>query len=1399
MLTPLNIQVAIIKAFYALAIKSVKYYTGLAFGKNNTCLFKEIRLLRVYIEILKNFKIVGSTINCCCSVEGDYTVLLNTDLPLTVANIQFGCNNQGYMVFNNIGYSFTYWYDNNNNRIVIQFISDLPNPNRITNPNFVTTLDSWSYLEFEWSGYAGIGSAKYTGGLEDGFLIQSDVLEIGKTYTVSFDILTEYFGGINNNTIKVIAGTQEAVIFQGGISSTEIIPVSTTVTCFGNIGFKINVISNVDTNVNTFYLHITNVDVREVLNTTITIEEVAFTEECNITGFADSPIEVAVIESITNLPVTVDNIYGTWDGSITIATGGNVAFTFPIPVAIIDDPIAIVQAWAADSQTTDWVLLYNDGHFVLYSPFNNVNYSAYTAYFNQYEGGTNSIINSTTFIPQNFVPTGTRASAIVDIPNTFIGGVAATSIINTTIPPIDAFVTVPTQASTIVEIPTDIFSYLGTKASIQFTATDAFFKCPINTNYIYTPAANNNWYIEPRAATLSFANIEEIITYINDNSAFGYPLSLVSTSVITYPSIVDASLISPFFIYTTYTAGDSVQVELGSTYYNSSTPIGSYTVLLGDDNAAIIAGLIADIIAQGIFTGTVTTDVDNYLYFTAPVGTGSDWNSLYYTNITTSTGHAWLIYFNGGNNLTENEYTLAVTAPTEGSIYNTYSSYTTFGSNNSGNSFLSGGDDPSQALPVEIIDTLDGQLYFTATNTFTSIDDFIVAFNGFAATQATNIGINGIYTQIEFKPPLTDTYNFIYNNENLEFYFNSNIVNFGTYANGNDTTECTYSLKLYTPLDVLSGTIENLTPTNYTSLDNLVLNIQNNIANTYVFGFSVNTNNDIATTFPYPFVPPQSLVCSTYNFYEFYLDIAYTSIQYNPYTSNVSPINGGIDGYSEAFEISDTVNNIIFSKSQNTYNYPNGSEVKDGLIPDFNTNLLLYKAEWLGDGPDTAETRAIVSNFFLTQLTATGITNGNEINAFIDNIYIGKYQAPATGALPTYSTMITLLNSDIVSSNIVPGLISLAVGSGIVQQSPPGFGGSYNGKLLKIYKKLATPASIVLTFSGTAPAITNFTFSINGLIIGSYSNSIPASGSVVANNLVISINALTSTTGITATAIGAALTIIAPPLTGGQYNSTALKFDLYGGNIIINGFTYYVVYNLHNYTIGTFSGGAGPQSNLIKQAAFAGGVAPRTTTKVRFLSPTQPTSAPEYGTGNWAFNVEDLTYDYNSGEYLIDSTYSDGIDPTVGQLTVDILDNTLAVYENLYNDITPQNYLSRQALVNTFNATNPFPLNFQISLFQGSPIAGFLSPPTSFDYFNTHKFRYSYNYVSPQYTDYVDVTTTFIDGVDPVLTSYLGEFVEGNIGPFITDNPCTPTVVTQTCLTNSQISKVIQHIDKLVK
>ena len=1283
-LTPLNIQVAIIKAFYALAKKSVKYYTGLALGKNNTCLFKEIRLLRAYIEILRNFEIVGSTITCSCCIEGDYTVLLNELSELTEAKIQFGCDNNGSMFYNNISYPFTYFYDSDNKIIVIQF-STLIDPST-DNP-----------------------------------------------YTLNLD-------------------------------------------------------------------------------------DVTFTENCSFEPGTISPIEVGVIEPVDGTPIIVNNVYGNWDGNITIyEPGGVTPLNIPnnpltIPSNILNDPEAVAVYWN-DNGPTDWLLLYDGTQFTMLTPFDGIDYSTYIVEYNQYEGGTNSIISPTSFIPRNFVPTGTRASVIVDIPNTFVGGVAATSVINTTIPPIDAFVTVPTQASTIVEIPTDIFSNLGTKATAQFTAKDDFFRCTSNVNYIFTSSYNINWNLFLTQAGLNFANIEDCITYINSNLSFGYPLELISTSVISYPSIVDGSAtIFNFSSFSTFTAGDVINVDLGSIYFNTFNNVGTYTVLLGDTIADIIAGLIADITAQGIFTGTVTTDINDFLYFTAPAGTGSNWNGLYYmyiVNVTASV--ATNAYFINGNNLTENEYTLSITAPTEGAIYNTYSSYSSFGANNPFFTPFSGGDDPSQALPVEIIDTLTGQLYYTATNTFTSIDDFIVAFNGFAATQATNVGINGIYTQIEFKPPLTDTNNFIYNNEDLEFYFNSNIVNFGTYANGNDTTECYYSLKLYDSANALYGTIENLTPTNYASLNDIVFDIQNNIANTYVFGFNVNISNNIATTFPFPFNVPQSLVCSTYNNYYFILEIVYTSTQYSNYTSTVSYINGGVDAYSEAFEISDTVNNIIFSRAQNTYNYPNGSEVQNGLIPDFNTNPLLYKAEYVSAGPSTTETPATAINNFLTELTAAGITNGNEITAFINNTYIGKYQAPTTGALPSYSAMITALNNNIVSSNIIPGLTSFSAGSGIVQTSPPTQAAAYNGKLLKINKKIYTSATTTITCGSSPTAVCALPFTYFRLFIdalGDITTSVNFPGSLDGNAVAIRIrNAINaSNTGLTASSLLNVVTITAPAYQGASFNGTPIKIDIYNtppynnGGITLNSITMFANGNWFNFPIATFSGGLSPTPTLIKQAAFAGGVAPRTTTRVRFKSPIQPLTAPEYGTGNWAFNtVEDLTYDYNLGEYLINNTYSGGIDPTVGQLTVDILDPALAVYVNLYNDITPQNYISRQSLASIFNATNAFPNNFQISLFQVFPLAAFLSPPTSFDFFNTYKFRYSYDYVSPQYSDYVDITTTFIGGVDPALTPYEGKFVEGDIGTFVTDNPCTPTVAEQTCLNNSQVSKIITHINKLTK
>ena len=120
-LTTTLINTTILKAYCSLAAKSIKYYTALALGKNNTCLFKEIRLLKAYIDVLKNFKIVGSKISCCCEIEGDYDTLLNNLSNATESPIQFNCDYTGYMIFNGQPYTFTYSYDKAHQVLMIEF------------------------------------------------------------------------------------------------------------------------------------------------------------------------------------------------------------------------------------------------------------------------------------------------------------------------------------------------------------------------------------------------------------------------------------------------------------------------------------------------------------------------------------------------------------------------------------------------------------------------------------------------------------------------------------------------------------------------------------------------------------------------------------------------------------------------------------------------------------------------------------------------------------------------------------------------------------------------------------------------------------------------------------------------------------------------------------------------------------------------------------------------------------------------------------------------------------------------------------------------------------------------------------------------------------------------------
>ena len=52
----------------------------------------------------------------------------------------------------------------------------------------------------------------------------------------------------------------------------------------------------------------------------------------------------------------------------------------------------------------------------------------------------------------------------------------------------------------------------------------------------------------------------------------------------------------------------------------------------------------------------------------------------------------------------------------------------------------------------------------------------------------------------------------------------------------------------------------------------------------------------------------------------------------------------------------------------------------------------------------------------------------------------------------------------------------------------------------------------------------------------------------------------------------------------------------------------------------------------------------------------------------------------------------------------------------------------------------------------------------------------------------------------PVEIIYQEAFAPTSFITVITNtSPCTPTIITETCLTNNQVLKIIQHINKLIK
>jgi len=1245
-LTPLNIQVAIIKAFYALAKKSVKYYTGLAFGKNNTCLFKEIRLLRVYVDILRNFEIVGSTTTCTCCVNGNYTVLLNSLTEFSEANIQFNCDNTGSMLFDNENYPFTYGYS-----------------------------------------------------------------DVTSTLIIRFDTLNDEEG---NDTI-------------------------------------------------------------------LPLQTLTFEENCSFEPNTVSPIEVAEVV-VDGTPVTVNYVNPEdlqifdWDGEISISPELEEPIFQIIPAENLDSPTTIVTDWNDEHHPTNngWLLNYlsntTSTTYTMLSPFDGINYAlGYDTVFKQYEGGNDSNATFDNVIDIPWVIEESLAYTELDIPNTFVGSNPASTTIT---PELIPFIDTPVQAKTTLLIRTDLFDNTGAKATAIFTATDTFFKCSTNFNSINNGSGNiTNWEINPTAAD-PFPNIESAITAINDSLILGYTVQLLDTNVNTYPTSNPASITITIFSSYIFTNGDDIDIKLISTYFNSNETIGSYTVLPGNSNTDIINGLITSINTLGIFTGTVTTDASNNLYFTAPIGTGSNWNKTYNLQTTVDSNIIDSNYFNNGNNLTENQYTIATIAPFVGTSYNGYQSNIF----NSSIEILNGGIDSSQQVSVEVVDSLNGQLYYVDTSNFESVDDFITAFNVSETTEAENIGTTGEYTQVEFTAPPSNTANAIYNGETVTFSFDKVPTAFGIYSGGVDTTEGTYNVSIYLPDDTFYFSFENNTITNYADLQELADNINNNLSNIY-FIASVVDNQIVLTTI---------LANTSYNDYSVILEYTYEATQYGVsgvYTSNQVDFAGGQNKISNPFTIGDTLTTPIFSQTLNNYDYQDGVA---SFVEDFtDSNGLGYSAQVVEEGPTIPEVAATAT----TTITTGSISGGNQIIIQIDNVNIGTYLVPAT--LPSSTTIITEISNIINESSSYDGssVINPSVSpTGIIVTAPPNFGENYDGTNINIIRKSYTNAIVIFEIL-TGPTTGNtFYISIdNGDNLPVYVASSNLSPAAAASAYVALINSTTATNGgYTASLfIGGTFFITANLYTGSTMNGVAANFITNGTTTVAN-------------SPKLFQGGSSI-STIINSAVFAGGKNLTTTTTVRFFPPPFPLSLPYTGTSNWSNNGETLTYNYDTDYYIISNDYANGIDTTEGILSLELIGAFTASYM-IYEDLVNVNYGSTQALINAINnaTTNA---GFSTSL-DSNDITVY-SPEASFDYYNDSFLRLKYTYRSPQYSDYdysvLVAINMYVSGVLPTLQTYFGTFENGDIGPFITDNPCVSTTIEQSCLNNNQVSKIIEHVNKLVR
>jgi hypothetical protein len=335
LLTNSKIQTAIIKAYYNLALKSIKYYAGLAVGVNNTCLLKQARLLRMYISILKCFKIIGSTTECNCYINGNYSVTLDNNL---IYNFQFLNDGTGTLITPWNTYSFIYQFDCKTNKLYISF----PTIFEIYYES-ITTITELNFPEDEVITVIIDGDTVYTS--DAGFDNLEDFIE---DFNQS---LVGSFMYINDDGFVVVKSIQEVENLEISGGGSE------------------------------FVSEFTKIEEDPIFEE-LTIE---FDENCNFNLEEGFPWYYETTLDITGTPVPFDDdvrFFTLFDPY------GNTIFSLDVPITWTFEEI--VTYWNNTSPYNDIYLQYiAPDNLYFYTDFG-VYYNNYSMLLQQYEGGTDS-------------------------------------------------------------------------------------------------------------------------------------------------------------------------------------------------------------------------------------------------------------------------------------------------------------------------------------------------------------------------------------------------------------------------------------------------------------------------------------------------------------------------------------------------------------------------------------------------------------------------------------------------------------------------------------------------------------------------------------------------------------------------------------------------------------------------------------------------------------------------------------------------------------------------------------------------------------------------------------------------------------------------------------------------